>query len=75
MQKTAYCGNNLSKEQLESLPLEKLEAAMNNQFGDSLSNLGIEPGKEIPFVLIFTKIPQDVSEFAVEVTGSTVAGQ
>ncbi|GAB7026892.1 hypothetical protein JCM15764A_21400 [Geotalea toluenoxydans] len=75
MQKVAYCGNNLSKEQLESMPMEKLEAAMNNQFGDSLSNLGIQPGKEIPFVVIFSKVPQDTTEFGVEVVGSTVAGQ
>ncbi|WP_243372613.1 DUF3426 domain-containing protein [Geotalea sp. SG265] len=74
-QKVAYCGNHLSKEQLESLPLEKLEAAMNNQFGDSLSNLGVQPGKEIPFVVIFSQVPQDISEFGVEAAGSTVAGQ
>lgn len=75
MQKVAYCGNNLSREQLASMPLEKLEVAMNNQFGDSLSNLGIQPGKEIPFVVVFDKVPQDVSEFGVEAAGSTVAGQ
>ncbi len=73
MQKAAYCGNRLSKEQLVSLPPEKLEAAMNNQFGDSLSNLGVQPGKGIPFVVVFTTVPQDVVEFGVEVAGSTVA--
>jgi predicted Zn finger-like uncharacterized protein len=75
MQKTAYCGNQLSKEQLESLPADKLEAAMSNQFGDSLSNLGLQPGKEIPFVVIFSQVPQDVADFGVEAAGSTVAGQ
>lgn len=73
MQKVVYCGNKLTKEQLETLPLEKLDAAMNNQFGDSLSNLGVQSGKSIPFVVIFSKVPQDVTEFGVDVAGSTVA--
>lgn len=75
MQKVVYCGNNLSREQLVSMPLDKLETAMNNQFGDSLSNLGVQPGKEIPFVVILSKVPQNVGEFGVEVVGSTVATQ
>jgi predicted Zn finger-like uncharacterized protein len=74
-QKSAYCGNQLSKEQLATTPMTKIEAAMNNQFGDSLSNLGVQPGKSIPFVLVFANVPKDVVEFSVEVAGSTVASQ
>jgi len=74
-QKSAYCGNQLSKEQLATTPMAKIEAAMNNQFGDSLSNLGVQPGKSIPFVLVFANVPKDVVEFSVEVAGSTVASQ
>jgi predicted Zn finger-like uncharacterized protein len=74
-QKSAYCGNKLSKEQLATMPMAKIEAAMNNQFGDSLSNLGVQPGKSIPFVLVFANVPKDVVEFSVEVAGSTVASQ
>ena len=73
--KTAYCGNQLSREQLATLPLAKIEASMNNQFGDSLSNLGVAPGKGIPFVVVFANVPKDVMEFGVEVAGSTVASQ
>lgn len=75
MRKIAYCGNILTQEQLKSLPLAKIEARMNNQFGDSLSNLGVEPGKEIPFVLVFTKVPSDAADYGVEVVSSTVAGK
>ncbi|SNB46018.1 DUF3426 domain-containing protein [Geobacter sp. DSM 9736] len=73
--KTAYCGNVLTKEQLATLPLNKIEAAMNNQFGDSLSNLGVAPGKAIPFVLVFSRVPNEAAEFGVEIAGSTVASQ
>ena len=37
--KTAYGGNPLTNEQLASMPLDKIEAAMSNQFGDSLANV------------------------------------
>uniref|UniRef100_C6DZZ5 MJ0042 family finger-like protein n=1 Tax=Geobacter sp. (strain M21) TaxID=443144 RepID=C6DZZ5_GEOSM len=73
MQKTAYCGNRLSKEQLTTLPLEKLESIMNNQFGDSLSNLGVQPGQPIGFVVAIANVPKEAADFGVEVVGSTVA--
>ncbi len=73
MQKTAYCGNRLSKEQLTTLPLDKLESIMNNQFGDSLSNLGVKPGQPIGFVVAIANVPKEAADFGVEVVGSTVA--
>ncbi|HEX5773778.1 MAG TPA: DUF3426 domain-containing protein [Geomobilimonas sp.] len=75
MQRTAYCGNPLTKDQLETLPMDKIEAAMNNQFGDSLANLGVEPGKSIPFVAVFKDLPKNAGEFGVEVINSTVASK
>jgi predicted Zn finger-like uncharacterized protein len=75
MQKSAYCGNLLSKEQLTTLPMVKIEEAMGSPFGDSLANLGVQPGKGIPFVIVFNGVPKDAAEFSVEVAGSTVASQ
>jgi len=74
-QKTAYCGNVLTNEQLATLPMAKITAAMNNQFGDSLSNMGIKPGATIPYVIVFTDVPKEIKDFAVEAAGSTVAAQ
>ena len=75
LQKTAYCGNRLSNEQLTTLPMAKIEAIMNNQFGDSLSNLGVQPGKAIGFVVAIANVPKEAADFGVEVVGSTVAGK
>lgn len=74
-QKVAFCGNNLTDEQIKSLPMAKIDAAMNNQFGDSLANLGVQPGKRIPFVIVLANIPKDATDYSVEVVGSTVASQ
>lgn len=74
-QKTAYCGNALTNEQLATLPMAKITAAMNNQFGDSLSNMGVKPGTTIPYVIVFANVPKEIKDFAVEAAGSTVAAQ
>jgi len=75
LQKTAYCGNSISKDQLTTLPLVKLESAMGNQFGDSLSNLAVQAGKGIPFTVVLANVPKGATDFGVEVVGSTVASQ
>jgi len=71
--KSAYGGNPLTEEQLESLPLDKIEAAMANQFGDSLANMEVAPGKAIPFVVVLAKLPKGAKDFGVQSAGSTVA--
>lgn len=71
--KSAYGGNPLTDEQLESLPLDKIEAAMANQFGDSLANMEVAPGKSIPFVVVLAKLPKGAKDFGVVPAGSTVA--
>lgn len=74
-QKMAYCGNPLTEEQLKSMPMAKIEGAMNNQFGDSLSNLGLQPGKRIPFVVVISGVSGEATDYSVDVVGSTVASQ
>ena len=75
LQKTAYCGNRLSSVQLATLPMAKIESIMSNQFGDSLSNLGVQPGKAIGFVVALANVPKEAADFGVEVVSSTVAGK
>lgn len=71
--KSAYGGNPLTEEQLESLSLDKIEAAMANQFGDSLANMEVASGKAIPFVIVLANLPKGAKDFEVQSAGSTVA--
>ena len=71
--KNAYAGNPLSREQLAAMPLDKIETTMSNQFGDSLANMGVAPGKGIPFVVIIPQVPADAREYGLELVGSTGA--
>jgi predicted Zn finger-like uncharacterized protein len=71
--KSAFCGNPLSKEQLSTMTMDKIEAAMANQFGDSLANMEVAPGAAIPFVIVLAKPPKGATDYGVEPAGSTVA--
>lgn len=71
--KLAFCGNPLTPEQLAELPLDKLEAAMANQFGDSLANMEVAPKAAVPFVIVIAKPAAEAKDYGVEPAGSTVA--
>jgi hypothetical protein len=71
--KTAFGGNPLSKEQLSTLTMDKIEAAMANQFGDSLANMEVAPGDAIPFMIVMPKPAPGATDYGVEPVGSTVA--
>jgi len=73
--KSAYCGNPLTDEQLESLPLAKIEAAMANQFGDSLANMEVAPGSGISFIVVLANLPKGAKDLSVQSAGSTVASR
>jgi len=70
-----YCGNPLSNEQLASMSFEKISDAMANQFGEALSNFEVPPGKGLPFVIVFRKVPDNLVEYAVDVVGSQPVAQ
>lgn len=69
-QKTVFCGNPISDEQLRTLHFEELEQMMGNQFGKDLSNMKVDPRKSIPFDIVFRDLPANIAEFSVNVTSS-----
>ncbi len=75
LQKTIFCGNPISDDDLRKLPYSKMEEMMGNQFGESLANLNVTPGQSIPFTIVFRKLPKTLSEFVVEVADSKPAAQ
>ncbi len=70
MQKTVFCGNPISDEQLRTLPFDDLEQLMGNQFGKDLSNMKVDPRRNIPFDIVFKDLPANIAEFSVNVTSS-----
>jgi len=69
-EKTAYCGNTLSDIDLQALDKATIDTRLRNRFGDKRSNFRVPSGKVIPFVVVFSDLPQDLGEFSVEVVSS-----
>lgn len=63
---TAYCGNILNNEQLQSATKDVLNNQMANPFGAALSNVNVAPGQSLPFMIVFTDLPDELNEFSVE---------
>ena len=68
---TVFCGNVLSEIELSNLDLAAIKKRLSNRLGDNKSNMQIKPGEELPFMIVFSNLPDNLEEFAVEVTGST----
>ena len=66
-----YCGNVMSDLELANLEWDKIKERLFNRLGDNRSNVKIEPGQSIPFMVVFSGLPEDLEEFTIEVTGST----
>jgi pilus assembly protein FimV len=70
---TAFCGNVLSDIELSNMDLEAIKKRLLNRAGDNKSNMQIKPGGELPFMIIFSNLPEDLEEFSIEVASSSSA--
>ncbi len=67
----AYAGNNLTDQELKELPYGDIVKIMNNRAGRDGANVNLAPGSSVPFMIVFEKLPQDLSEFTVEAVRSS----
>ncbi len=74
-EKVVYCGNVLTASEIKSTSRKKIEQSLQNAYGSTLSNFNIEPGKSVPFMLIFFDPPAKLSEFSLEVHEYTLQDQ
>ena len=70
LQQTVFCGNKLDDTTLKTMSFAAIEEAMNNQFGDSLSNMNVAAGASIPFTIVFRNLPDGLANIKVEVVDS-----
>jgi predicted Zn finger-like uncharacterized protein len=70
LQQTVFCGNRLNDDDLKTMSFAAIEEAMNNQFGDSLSNMNVAAGASIPFTIVFRNVPEGLANINVEVVDS-----
>jgi hypothetical protein len=68
---TVFCGNVLSDIELSNMEIAAIKKRLSNRLGDNKSNMQVKPGQELPFMIVFANLPDNLEEFAIEVAGST----
>ena len=69
-EETVFCGNVLSDIELSNLELSAIKKRLSNRIGDNNSNIKVKPGQTLQFMIIFSNLPSNLEEFAVEAEGS-----
>jgi len=69
---TVYCGNVLSDSELAKLDMGAIQKRLQNSFGTKRSNLKVKTGVEVPFMIVFDKLPTNLEEYTVEAEGSSI---
>jgi predicted Zn finger-like uncharacterized protein len=70
--KKIFCGNLLTNTELGELDVDAINKRLNNPLGDSRSNVNVAPGKILPFMVVFTELPENLEEYTIEAIGSQV---
>ncbi len=68
---TVSCGNVLSDQDLSNMDINSINKRLSNLFGDNKSNVNVTPGKELPFMIVFQNIPDNIEEYTIEIMGSS----
>jgi len=68
---TVYAGNVISNQELAGQDMAAIAARLKNSAGDNKMNVGVKPGRTIPFMAVFDQLPTNLDEYSVEVAGST----
>lgn len=68
---TVFAGNVFSSQELASQDLVAITARFKNKTGTNNINVGVKPGRSIPFMAVFDNLPANLDEYSVEVAGSS----
>jgi len=69
-EQTAFCGNFLTEEELGTLPEAEIQLELAHPRGSDVSNEKIEPGAQIPFMVVFVRPPAGIARTTVAVAGA-----
>ncbi|RMG61088.1 MAG: DUF3426 domain-containing protein [Deltaproteobacteria bacterium] len=66
IEKTVFAGNPISPSKLRSAPKVEIDSALNNKLGKNLSNIDVQPGSSVPFMIVFFDVKGEVDAYRVE---------
>jgi hypothetical protein len=68
-----FAGNYLTEDDLINLPMPEILARLALKGGQDNSNVNVPPNKAVPFMLVFDRLPEDLSAYVLEPVGSSPA--
>jgi len=64
---TIFCGNSISEEILKTGNISDIQKQLLIKEGAHNSNINVKPGEVVPFMLVFSNLPDNLENFTVEV--------
>lgn len=61
-----YSGNVISEEELATLAVRVIEGRLQNEVGDAMTNIEVQPGGRVPFTVAFLPAPDGVEKFSAK---------
>ncbi len=68
--KTVFCGNLISQEKIETLEISTINSILSRKTGNNNSNINIKSGDSIPFMIVFSELPENLGNFTINVVKS-----
>lgn len=68
-----YAGNTLSEGDLINLPVEEIQARLEDKNRADALNTNIAPGQRVGFMVVLDRLPESISSYRVEAVGSCPA--
>lgn len=67
--KDAFCGNIIAEEMLKTGNISDMNALLNIKEGNHGANVKVKPGSSVPFMVVFSDLPEKLQNFTVKVIG------
>jgi predicted Zn finger-like uncharacterized protein len=64
--KTVYAGNSLENKAIKNASKRSIEESLQNKLGKNLSNIDIQPGSSVPFMIVFFDLPEKIEAYKVQ---------
>lgn len=68
-----FCGNIISEEMLKTGNISVINKKLNLREGTNNSNVNVKPGESVPFMLVFSNLPDNLENFTVEESGFDIS--
>ncbi|MGD9972688.1 MAG: DUF3426 domain-containing protein [Desulfatirhabdiaceae bacterium] len=67
---TVFCGNVISESELPGLTVQAIQERMGKPDGLNQTTAAVKPSESIPFMLVFSDLPDNLDEFTLEIIQS-----